>query len=75
MLSEDEIESKYLSHTQTPDSRLKHRIIRQLFIELTSALNVEIPDGRPKSVMITHLEEAAMWANKAVSEMNPVVRG
>lgn len=31
-----------------------------------------IPEGREASLAVTHLEEALMWANKAVARMSPV---
>jgi hypothetical protein len=38
----------------------------ELFSTLLAALDV--PQGRPRSIMITKLQEAAFWAKRAIAE-------
>lgn len=47
-------------------------LIRQNFTQLYDFLDSEIPSGREKSLYTTKLEEACMWAVKAVSNYEPV---
>jgi len=53
---------------QAPNDEQTQRIIalRQGFKDLRDQLKNLIPDSRERSVAITHLETANMWANKAV---------
>lgn len=59
----DRFYSKQLSDEQ------KDRIdtIRRNFTQLYDYLDSEIPSGREKSLYATKMEEACMWAIKAVS--------
>ena len=41
------------------------------FESLEAYINKEVPEGRRRSLVITKLEEAAMWAAKAVSKPEP----
>ena len=50
-----------------------HPKLRHEFISFASGLNEVLPDGQAKSVAMTELENASMWANKAVAEQTPVV--
>jgi hypothetical protein len=40
--------------------------LRETFSGLAVRINREVTDGREKSLSITHLEEALMWAGKAI---------
>ena len=40
--------------------------IRQKVLELATIIDIEIESSQPKSVALTKLEEALMWALKAV---------
>lgn len=78
MLGRDEIEKRFGTHvatTEGDDATLpKHEMVRSAFMEFTEFLDELTPDGRAKSVMMTHLEDASMWANKAISYEAPLVR-
>lgn len=41
--------------------------MRQLFTRVEGVVNDLLQDGREKSIVMTHLEEACMWANKGLS--------
>jgi hypothetical protein len=51
----------------------KHARLRGSFIEFAEMLNNVLPDGRAKSVALTELETASMWAHKAIAELAPLV--
>jgi hypothetical protein len=46
----------------------KHLDVRETFIEFADFLNNTLPDGRAKSIAMTELETASMWAHKALSQ-------
>lgn len=73
MLTEAMIVEKFGYHAGTPDTIPKHEAVRHTFMAALRTLDSIVPDGRAKAVMITELETAAMWANKAVAELTPVV--
>ena len=44
-----------------------HETIRNQCLKLTSYIDGLVPDGREKSLAITHLEEVMMWANAGIA--------
>ena len=40
--------------------------IRQKVLELATIIDIDIENSQPKSVALTKLEEALMWAGKAI---------
>lgn len=44
----------------------EQRMIRDLIADAGFAIECNIADGREKSLALTHLEEALMWAGKAI---------
>lgn len=77
MISDADIEHKFGFHKATVDGENptlpRHRDVRRIFKNLLRDLDLVVPDGRAKSVMITELETASMWANKAVAELAPAL--
>lgn len=48
-----------------------HDSVRRWCRDLADFLNRELPEGREKSLAMTHLEEVMMWANAALArDMN-----
>ena len=76
-MSPEEIEHRFGFHKATIEGENatlpKHRDIRLKFREFASFLDEVLPDGRAKSVAFTELENASMWAHKAIAETAPVV--
>ena len=50
-----------------------HRDTRLAFRKFAEYLDEVLPAGRAKSVAFTELENASMWAHKAIAETAPVV--
>lgn len=73
----EEIEHRFGFHKATiegPNATLPdHRDTRVLFKQLGTALDQILPPGRAKNVAFTTLEDASMWAHKAIAEKAPVV--
>lgn len=78
MFSTEEIEHRFGFHKATiegPEATLpKHRDTRLKFREFAEWLDEVLPDGRAKAVAFTELENASMWAHKAIAELAPTVR-
>lgn len=51
----------------------QHREVRLRLIEVGIWLDELLPPGRAKNVAFTQLEDASMWAHKAIAETAPVV--
>lgn len=74
---QQETVDRYSSHlAQNPEDRVQqledHRLVREAFAELDDKMLAVLPAGRYRSLVLTALEEAAMWANKAVASPYPV---
>lgn len=50
-----------------PATEDAHGRVRQRCHKLADTLNDQLPDGREKSLAITHLEETMFWANAALA--------
>lgn len=65
-----QIEMRFLiaQDNKRPDDEqlLVQSEIRQLIAEAAFGINEEVADSREKSLALTHLEEALMWAGKAI---------
>ena len=74
----DDIEHRFGFHKATIEGENatlpKHRDTRLKFREFAEFLAETLPNGRAKAVAFTELENASMWAHKAIAETAPVVR-
>lgn len=72
-----EIEHRFGFHKATIEGREatlpKHRELRLKFREFAEFLDEVLPGGRAKFVTFTELENASMWAHKAVAETAPLI--
>jgi hypothetical protein len=51
----------------TPETVKAHERARALLGEVAQELGGLLPDGRERSLAITHLEDALMWANASIA--------
>lgn len=72
MITNEDIVNRFGYHKADDKTGPAHQNVRGAFIEFSKYLNEQVPDGRSKSLAFTKLEEAAMWANKAVAEQAPI---
>ena len=77
MIGKDEIEHRFGFHKAAVEGENatlpKHRDTRLRFREFAAFLDEVLPEGRAKAVAFTELENASMWAHKAIAETAPVV--
>ena len=66
-----DIEHRFAFHAATTDEkRDAHASVRQQCCRLALALNEQLPEGREKALVMTHLEEVMFWGNAALARAN-----
>lgn len=69
-LSPDALEKRYGNHAakiESPADPQKHNLLRSQMMDIAWYLNQTLPDGRYKSLALTELENASMWAHKSIA--------
>ena len=70
-MANHDIDHRFAFHpATTQEKRDEHTSMRQACHRAAQTINEQAPDGREKSLAITKLEEAMMWANAAVARHN-----
>jgi len=62
-----DLDNIYTYHAPKPGDPAKYEAIRGTAKVLATLINGECPDSREKSLAMTNLEEAVMWANEAIA--------
>ena len=62
-----DIVNRFSYHAPDADKVKAHEFVRGLCRTLAAELDEELPAGREKSLALTKLEEAMMWANAAIA--------
>ncbi len=63
-----DLENRFAYHPPaTAAKREAHASVRAECRRLADFLNERLPEGREKSLAVTHLEETMMWANAALA--------
>jgi len=62
-----EMENRFKYHTPKPGQTEKYVIIRDKTKEVAQIIIDLCPESREKSLAITKLEEAVMWANASIA--------
>lgn len=63
----DDLANRFTYHPPTPVKALQHENVRAVLLSAAQELSANLPAGREKSLVITHLEEAMFWANAAIA--------
>ena len=66
-MDKDRIENNFTYHAPHGDQVQKYEQIRATARYLAEIIDELCPDSREKSVAMTHLETAVMWANAAIA--------
>lgn len=70
-MAPEDIANRFNFHpATTEEKRDEHTSIRQACRRLADELNERLPEGREKSLAITHLEEVMFWGNAAIARNN-----
>jgi hypothetical protein len=62
----DDLENRFTWHPPKGDQAVRYERIRSDARQFAAMINDLVPDSREKSLAITRLEEAVMWANAAI---------
>ena len=73
MLSPNDIARRFGQHIPTPEAAKQHYDLRESFVLFAGILATTLPEGREKEEALLRLEDASMWAHKAVAMPNPLV--
>lgn len=66
-MQQDDLNNRFAYHAPTGDKGDTHAAIRAECANLADAINTLVPEGREKSLAVTHLEEVMMWANAGIA--------
>ena len=66
-MDQQDIDNRFAFHPATTvEKRDAHTSVREQCRLLATFINENVPDGREKSLSITHLEEVMLWGNAAI---------
>ena len=71
-MTTEEILTRFTYHSPKGEQPIKYEAIREEARELAELINDVCPESREKSLAITKLEEAVMWANAAVARREEI---
>lgn len=66
-MTPEDIANRFTFHAPDQAKALQHAAVRNGVLSLADWLNAELPEGREKSLAMTHLEEVTFWANAAIA--------
>jgi hypothetical protein len=66
-MDKQDIFNRFEFHSATDTTGQLHAHVRQECGQLAQYLNDLLPEGREKSLAITHLEEVMFWSNAAIA--------
>jgi DNA repair photolyase len=66
------IDKPFAYHKPSEDGLARITILREEFSKLKAQIEAQAPNSRERATAITRLEEAAMWAIKAVVFNDPL---
>ena len=68
MIGDEELRNRFIYHAPSAAAvASNHREVAERTLELARWIDALLPDGREKSLAITHLEEVRVWANAGVA--------
>jgi hypothetical protein len=62
-----DIESRFTYHAPKEGQPARYESLRKYFKDLAYIIEAACPDSRERSLALTKLEEAVMWANAAIA--------
>jgi hypothetical protein len=66
-MTPDELHTRFTYHPPKGDQPVRYERIRAHGKALAELVDEECPESREKSLALTHIEEAVMWANAAIA--------
>lgn len=62
-----DLANRFTYHAPKDGQAERYQGIRSRALDFAALLNQQCPESREKSLAITHLEDAVMWANAAIA--------
>lgn len=66
-MTDDDLTNRFTYHPPKDGQAERYQAIRDKAYLLAEFINEQAPNSREKSMAITRLEEAVMWANAAIA--------
>ena len=66
-MTSDELATRFTYHAPKEGQPARYEEIRNAGREMAELVEDECPDSREKSLALTKIEEAVMWANAAIA--------
>lgn len=66
-MTDDELLTRFTYHPPKGDQAERYGLIRDHGRRLAELIDEECPESREKSLALTKVEEAVMWANAAIA--------
>lgn len=67
MISDSDLRNRFTYHAPSEQQTASYETLRSDALALAGVINDLCSDSREKSLAITHLEEAVMWANASIA--------
>lgn len=62
-----DVENRFKFHPATEKTGPQHDQVRNTMLRVAKQMVRDLPEGRERSLVLTHLEEAMFWANAAIA--------
>jgi hypothetical protein len=67
VIDTEDLRNRFTYHPPKNGQAERYEEIRNYTHGLASLINNQCPDSREKSLAVTHLEDAVMWANASIA--------
>lgn len=62
-----DLRNRFTYHPPQEGQDEMYKLIRLTALQLAGLINERCPEGREKSLAVTHIEEAVFWANASIA--------
>jgi hypothetical protein len=66
-MDDADLKNRFTYHPPKPGQGNLYEHLREQALNFAFEIDAQCPESREKSLAITHLEEAVMWANAAIA--------
>lgn len=67
LMDQEELDKRFTYHAPKGNQVARYTLLRDTAKLLATTIQTECPDSREKSLAITKIEEAVMWANASIA--------